>query len=60
MDIEGAEFETLRKMLKDNTMSLIKEIWVEWHDIDLQNESSKSQNALSEEISKFTKINNWK
>jgi FkbM family methyltransferase len=60
MDIEGAEFKTLRKMLKDNTISLIKEIWVEWHDVDLQNESPESQNSLSKEISKFTKINKWK
>lgn len=60
MDIEGAEFEILRKMLKDNTLSLIKEIWVEWHDMDLQNESLKTREILIEEISKFTKINSWK
>lgn len=60
MDIEGAEFEILRKMLKDNTIELIKEIWVEWHDVDLKQESFESRKSLSEEISRFTKINNWK
>lgn len=32
MDIEGAEFLVLDKMIKDNTLSLIQEIWIEFHD----------------------------
>jgi len=31
MDIEGAEYEILKKMLVENTMDYINEFWVEWH-----------------------------
>ncbi len=60
LDIEGAEFEVLRKLIKDNTIKFIKEIWVEWHDVDLPNESLDTRNELINELSKYTKINNWK
>jgi FkbM family methyltransferase len=60
MDIEGAEFPILRKMIEVGSISLIKEIWVEWHDVDLPNEDITTRNNLVEEISKFCKINNWK
>lgn len=32
MDIEGAEFEIVPKLLEENTIDLIDEIYVEWHD----------------------------
>lgn len=60
MDIEGAEFEILRKMIEEKTISLVKELWVEWHDIDLNNENESSKNLIINEISKSCKINNWK
>tara|TARA_Y100000593_G_C4300796_1_gene333256 strand:- start:1154 stop:1783 length:630 start_codon:yes stop_codon:yes gene_type:complete len=31
MDIEGAEYEILKKMFLENTISYINEFWVEWH-----------------------------
>jgi FkbM family methyltransferase len=31
LDIEGAEYEVLNKMIEDNTIGLIKEFWGEWH-----------------------------
>ena len=31
LDIEGAEFEVLEKMLEDGTMKLIDELFIEWH-----------------------------
>lgn len=31
MDIEGAEYEILKKMLVENTIDYINEFWVEWH-----------------------------
>jgi FkbM family methyltransferase len=31
MDIEGAEYEVLNKMIKDGAMSYINELWIEWH-----------------------------
>ena len=60
LDIEGAEFEVLRKLIKNGTISIIKELWVEWHDVDLDNENESTRNILISEISKITKINNWK
>lgn len=32
MDIEGAEFEVLEKMIRDETIKLVSHLWVEWHD----------------------------
>ena len=31
MDIEGAEYEVISKMIKDNSFSYINELWIEWH-----------------------------
>lgn len=31
LDIEGSEFEVLDKMIKDETLKYIKEIYIEWH-----------------------------
>jgi FkbM family methyltransferase len=32
MDIEGAEFSVLSKLIADGTIHLYKECWVEWHE----------------------------
>ena len=32
MDIEGAEFPILEKMIKDNTIQYVDKLFVEWHD----------------------------
>lgn len=32
MDIEGSEFITLSKMIENNTHTLIKEMFIEWHE----------------------------
>lgn len=60
MDIEGAEFPVLRRMVELGSISFVKELWVEWHDVDLPNETSITRNNLITEISKFCKINSWK
>lgn len=31
MDIEGAEYKVLKKMISDGSMNYINELWVEWH-----------------------------
>lgn len=31
MDIEGAEYEVIPKMLEDRTFDYINELWIEWH-----------------------------
>lgn len=60
LDIEGSEFKVLRKLLSSGNLSIIKELWVEWHDMDLPNESFATRQVLIDEVSKITKINNWK
>jgi FkbM family methyltransferase len=42
MDIEGAEFEVLRKCINDKTYKIINTLWVEWHDVDIEIESSET------------------
>lgn len=60
LDIEGAEFEVLRKLIVTGSISLIKELWVEFHDWVLPNENEKTKFALISELSNYTKINEWK
>lgn len=31
MDIEGAEYKVISKMLDDNTFDYMNELWIEWH-----------------------------
>lgn len=31
LDIEGAEYEVLKKMIEDKTIDYINELWIEWH-----------------------------
>lgn len=31
LDIEGAEYEVLNKMIEDGTISMVNELWGEWH-----------------------------
>jgi len=31
MDIEGAEYKVLPKMIEDGTIDFINELWIEWH-----------------------------
>jgi len=46
MDIEGAEYQVLRQMLKDNTFKLIDEIYIEFHDRFVLEESSETNRVL--------------
>jgi hypothetical protein len=52
MDIEGAEYDILEKMIKDGTDKLVKEFWIEWH-ISKFPEKIHIQNNLKKKI-------NWK
>lgn len=39
LDIEGAEYQVIEKLLNDNTFSYIKKLYMEWHTYWLQNYS---------------------
>ena len=60
LDIEGAEFEVIRKLIKDGTISLINEIWVEWHHTSTKNEDLSTKEYLINEVSKYCKIHDCK
>jgi FkbM family methyltransferase len=52
MDVEGAEFELVRKLLKDGTIDKINDLYVEWHPHCVDSESQESMNNLKQELSK--------
>lgn len=52
LDIEGAEYEVLNKMIEDGTLSMINELWGEWHHQKIEDEythalAAKIQNHLT-------------
>ena len=60
MDIEGAEFQVLNKMIKDDTLRLISTIWIEFHDhyfVD-KNEMLRQKNAIMDYVNKNNLNNN--
>jgi FkbM family methyltransferase len=52
LDIEGMEFKVLKKMVDDNVLSYIDNIYIEWHDDLLNQDYSKIKNEILEEIKK--------
>lgn len=59
MDIEGAEFAVLRKMLKDGTVKYFKKLWVEFHERYIPGENRQTKAALIRELSLYTEIEEW-
>lgn len=60
LDIEGSEFRVIRKMLLDNTIDFIDELYVEWHTKYLSSESIDTQNSLIEQLSsRQINIHTW-
>lgn len=63
MDIEGAEYPVLTKMIKDGTISIPKKVYVEWHctrDPDLKGLHSDLVMIMNgEKIKKIHHLRNW-
>lgn len=59
MDIEGAEFAVLRKMLKDGSINFIKKLWVEFHERYIPGENRQTKAALIRELSLYTEVEEW-
>ena len=55
LDIEGAEYEVLNKMIEDNTIKLINEFWGEWHDMKIDDNHTQ---FLSKKVNTYLKDNN--
>ena len=60
MDIEGAEFPVLRKLLKDGYAMYIKKIWIEFHAQFIPGESDETVRDLIKELSQFTEVEKWR
>jgi FkbM family methyltransferase len=50
LDVEGAEFDILRKMLKDGSMAYINHIYIEFHSWAYSGESIENRDALIKQI----------
>lgn len=59
MDIEGAEFAVLRKMIADGTIQYIKKIWIEFHENSVPGESIYTKQDLIKQLSQFTEVELW-
>lgn len=46
MDIEGAEYQVIAKMLKDNTFSMVNEFFVEFHNAKIDIPKSKDKELM--------------
>ena len=55
LDIEGAEYEVLNKMIEDGTINLINEFWGEWHDMKIKDPHTE---LLSKKVYKYLNDNN--
>lgn len=58
IDIEGAEYPILQKMIKDSTIDLINEIYIEWHP-QISKIKYNQNEIISILKSKNIKINDW-
>lgn len=55
LDIEGAEYQVLNKIIEDGNMGLINEFWGEWHDMKI---SDPETLKISQKVYKYLKDNN--
>jgi FkbM family methyltransferase len=60
MDIEGSEYTVLRHMIKEKTISKINEIYIEFHERFIKEESSETEAELVKQIESFgVKVHQW-
>jgi FkbM family methyltransferase len=60
MDVEGSEFELVRKLLKDGMVSKINEFYIEWHTNCMDSETPQSEYQLKKELRECgVSIHDW-
>jgi len=59
MDIEGAEYEVIQKMINEKTINYINSIFIEWHWNKIPSISKQYHNSLISNIPNHIKISNW-
>jgi len=55
LDIEGAEYEVLNKLIDDGNIHLINELWGEWHDMKIKDDHTQK---LATKVYDYLKDNN--
>jgi FkbM family methyltransferase len=59
MDIEGAEFPVLRRLIETGTIKYIKKLWVEFHERYIPGESRQTKAELIRHLSLYTEVEQW-
>lgn len=60
LDIEGSEFEVVRKMINDESIKKIDELFIEWHTHHVHSETEETENELKKKIKSFgVKLHDW-
>ena len=60
MNIEGAEYDILEKMLVDGSAQYINRFYIAWHNTKLENFSEKRHNKIKKQINSITELSTWK
>lgn len=59
MDIEGAEFPILNKMLKDGTHKIMDQLWLETHSNKVGDYTTKDSQQLFQRLRQDIKVEEW-
>ena len=59
MNIEGAEYNTLERMIYDGSISYINHLYVSWHNTKIAEFNQDRHWSLKEELEKKTTLHNW-
>ena len=60
MDVEGSEFELVRKLLNDGIVKKINQFYIEWHTYAIDSETTESESQLKKElIETGVSIHDW-
>ena len=59
MDIEGAEYLVLRKMLADGSLRLVDQLFCEWHADRLSTISNEEHISLRRQVAAITQLKKW-
>jgi len=59
MDVEGAEYVLLEKMIADRSLLLVKELFCEWHYDRYPNISRARHDLVRERVMRMTALRDW-
>lgn len=60
MDIEGSEYNVIRKAIQDGTIKKVNDIWVEWHYNHVRDEDISTTERLKNQVRELgININDW-